>query len=297
MALAPLVLLRRAFLFMLVLAALSPAEALAYQCSRTGMNYGPSLIWMSRTIPYWVSGPLAVKNVPHDQALAEVQGAFHTWESVSCTDLMLPFEGEQPGLKAGYDPSASDNKNVVVFIGSGWAYDQGIVAVTTNSYSTQSGIVFDSDIEVNNTAFTFVIVDATCQKSSGYMDLRNAVTHEVGHLLGLDHPPNLPQYKCDAMFASAPPCEIKKRTLAQDDIDGICSIYPKGQPNHQCFPPNGPTFKVVSSNDGLGGCTSMTSDGAVLAPLLLAVMGALGLSRRAQRPRSRRSSKARRPGA
>ena len=90
------------------------------------------------------------------------------------------------------------------------------------------------------------------------MDLRNSITHEVGHLIGLDHPPNTPRNAESTMFASAPACETKKRSLAQDDIDGICMIYPSGMPNQQCYPPDGPAFKLVENNDGYSGCSAVS---------------------------------------
>jgi matrixin len=257
---------------------LAPRAALAYACSRTGTNFGPSLIWTNRTIPWFISGTLGVKTVDHDLAVEEIKASFHTWEAVDCSDLSLPFQSEEQGLKAGFDAASDSNKNVVVFIPQGWPYDPGVVAVTTNNFDTRTGIIYDSDIEVNNQEFRFVVADASCDKRSGVMDLRNAITHEVGHLLGLDHPPNEPQFADDTMFASAPPCETKKRDLAQDDIDGICSIYPKAQPNHQCFLPEGPTFKVVSSNDGLGGCSAVS--GETVAPILLGLFALLLVRRR-----------------
>jgi hypothetical protein len=263
----------------LVLAGASP-EAFAFKCTRVGTNMGASLIWSTRTIPWFVNSALT-KDVPHDEALVQIRLAFQAWQDVVCSDLQLPFMGEQPGLKADFVPNGP-NQNVVVFVETMWTYDVGVVAVTTNAFDPHTGVIYDSDIELNGQYFKFVNADDGCDPRTGAMDVRNALTHEVGHVLGLDHPPNEPQYEDDTMFASAPPCETTKRTLKQDDIDGICSIYPKGQPNHQCFPPEGPNFTVVEQKNGLGGCSDVEGRAGASSAALIA-LGALLLLRRRRR--------------
>ncbi len=75
------------------------------------------------------------------------------------------------------------------------------------------------------------------------MDLQNTVTHEAGHFLGLAHPCEAdpgtatangvpvcsghPEMTSVTMFPSASPGEISKRTLAPDDVEGVCAIYPR----------------------------------------------------------------------
>jgi hypothetical protein len=272
----PLLRTRRLRALVVALAVLAPGEALAYKCSRVGTNFGPSLMWTTRTIPWWASDPL-VDSIPHDEALTQMKDAFLAWQNVPCTDIMLPFQGEMAGLKAEYNPMGP-NQNVVVFDPM-WPYDAGVIAVTTNTFDNTTGIIADTDIELNSANFHFVNADDGCIKATGSMDLRNALTHEAGHMLGLDHPPNTPEYADDTMFASAPPCETTKRTPKQDDMDGICSIYPKGLPNHQCFPPTDPSFKVVQQKDGFG-CSAVRSNrGSTLYALVLLALIAIRLRR------------------
>ena len=57
-------------------------------------------------------------------------------------------------------------------------------------------------------------------------DLANTATHEIGHVLGIDHSPR--DRRDDVRLA--PLGETSKRTLARDDIRAICSIYPAGEP-------------------------------------------------------------------
>jgi hypothetical protein len=257
---------------------LSGGEALAFKCSRVGTGFGPSLIWNTRTIPWYADAALFEVYGDAAKGQEDVIASFQAWEDVACSDITFPLAAIIPDLRAEY-VDEGENRNVVVALKSGWTYDRGALAVTTSAYDVKTGVVVDADIEINAEHFTFARVDPTCMPNAGTMDLRNTITHEAGHVIGLDHPPNTPSYEDVTMYASAPPCEDKKRTLEADDIDGLCSIYPVGNPTQQCYPPEGPSFMVTGSDDGFG-CT--TSGGAP-APWILAVL----LFRRRSRSRAR----------
>jgi hypothetical protein len=246
---------RRTAAWALWVGLLVPAEGWAFECSRTQMTVGPSLIWTTREVP-WFVGP-GVFALVGDEAKGreDVLASFAAWEDVSCSDLTLPFQGEA-AVVAGFD-EGGNNTNAVVVVDKLWPYQSGAIAVTTSAYDTRNGHVVDSDIEINAQAFRFARVeDVECRAGSSTMDLRNTLTHEVGHVVGLEHPPNTARYAEVTMFASAPACETKKRSLASDDMDGLCFIYPAGEPTQQCYPPDGPSFAVVAQDDGFGGCTS-----------------------------------------
>ncbi|MCK6548219.1 matrixin family metalloprotease [Myxococcota bacterium] len=233
-----------------------PGRAEAYKCSRAGGDTGPSLFWGKRELPWAVNAAATSDLASVEDAIAQVRAGHQVWEDIDCSDLTLPFAGAIPGLSAGFDQSGA-NRNAVVFVEAAWPYAAGAIAITTNAYDTRTGEILDSDIEVNGEDFRFTNADAPCDPKSGLMDVRNAITHEVGHVLGLDHPPNTTRYAETTMFASAPSCETKKRTLAPDDVDGICAIYPAGERTEQCYPADGPGFALVESNDGFGGCTCL----------------------------------------
>ncbi|HEX2569854.1 MAG TPA: hypothetical protein VH877_09890 [Polyangia bacterium] len=151
-------------------------------------------------------------------------------------------------------------------------YSAGAAAITTVFYSTDQktlGRIVDADIEFNAINFTFVNVPSSQQARPGTLsaDLENTLTHELGHFQGLDHtcwdgstanPPrdetgntipscgnlgSLPQAERDritmaTMYNYAGPNEIIKRTPEQDDINGICAIYPLARDPGQCLRPD-----------------------------------------------------------
>lgn len=184
--------------------------------------------------------------------------------------------------------------------------DRSTVALTTVLYDPETGRIFDADLEVNGwdgtgdgTALTNATSSAprgfyfTCADPAGLpactrygedgcyaFDLRNTVTHEAGHFVGLAHPcgdAGTPQ--CDAllppgetvayaqrtMYPATAAGETTKRSLSLDDVAGVCAIYPP---------------------DGGCGCGAGGAPGA-LAALLAALALRPRLTRR-QGPRTRR---------
>lgn len=124
------------------------------------------------------------------------------------------------------------------------AADRRAVAYTVTLYDPATGAIVDGDIEVNGwdgqlaganlttpptNGWYFTCGDdaPTCtaygQAGCTYMDLRNTVTHEVGHFLGLAHT----AVASTTMYSLTQPGETQKRTLSPDDVAGVCAIYPK----------------------------------------------------------------------
>lgn len=87
----------------------------------------------------------------------------------------------------------------------------------------------EADIIINsNFMFSGEVFD------SEKFDLFSILMHEMGHLLGLAHPPTISECSESTMFATAIPGEIKKRDLTDDDNICISTLYSTG-----VFPQNG----------------------------------------------------------
>lgn len=234
-------------------------EAGAFVRTR-GQNDGPYLWWGEKEIGY-VLDSNGSDDVSMDDLLGEVKASFQTWQDVKCSYLEFTFEGEATGRKAGYNQTpGAENTNLLIWYetSSDWRYQDGIIAVTTNTFDPYTGEIFDTDIEFNGSEFSF-----TAGNSHVLTDLRNTLTHELGHFVGLDHSP-LPE---STMYSTAPAGETSKRTLSDDDINGICAIYPNGQP---VDPGHG-----SGSDDRITGCAAAGDAGCSFLGAVLMLLALL----------------------
>ena len=147
------------------------------------------------------------------------------------------------------------------------------IALTTTTFNNKTGEIYDSDIELNAAAYVFTTVDGpTCSNPPPRpatncvgTDIRNTLTHEIGHVLGLDHASD----PTATMYPTAALGETSKRVLHTDDINGLCTIYPKGVAIAACATSQNPTNKTCGCGSG----------GEPLAGLAVA-LAALALYRR-----------------
>jgi len=156
------------------------------------------------------------------------------------------------------------------------------LALTWVSFDTGSGRITDADMELQDwngsTAtptghyLTCAASGALCDSLPGgpwglqgcvEWDLGSVVTHEAGHMIGLDHVTGI-----DAvMNPSLSPGNTTKRVLRPDDVAGACAVYPAGgQPSQVKL--SGWCVKPASKGCGCGS-GGPASLAWLLAPLLL----------------------------
>jgi len=164
-----------------------------------------------------------------------VTGAFDSWNEPSCTDFQL-VEGpltSNSTVQYKKDADWDENMNLVVWRDTEWPYGSAAFALTSVTYSSSSGRIADADIEVNSQMYDFAHLADSRVGETDEVDIVNTLTHEVGHLVGLDHADDDEA----TMYRSAPSGEVKKRTLHQDDFDGLCAIYPGNNRAERCTDP------------------------------------------------------------
>ncbi|MGC4122393.1 MAG: MYXO-CTERM sorting domain-containing protein [Myxococcales bacterium] len=259
-----------------------------------------------RKVPFTINES-GSKDAGAASSIEAARQSFLAWTAPECTDLQFIDQGTTSSYEIGYTQNAN-NINLVVwrestcvreapadaecFKSGGcnnlyncWEGSLQTIALTTTTFNNKTGELLDADIELNGAGFVFSTVDGpTCSNppprpatNCVATDVRNTLTHEVGHIVGLDHPDLSPEDTVDhthdaedTMYSSASLGDTNKRTLHQDDIDGLCAIYPKGEKTAAC----------LKRFDGIGNGCSCSAGGAPMGGLVAAVIALLGLPRR-----------------
>lgn len=214
---------------------LTAGAAAAYERSTT--SRGAPLEWNQRVIHYALNAA-GSDDIELAALEVEVQRSFAPWAEHDCAPLEFVYDGlTDAGTDLddiGFDLEGP-NQNVVVFREEREAWqvidhtgrprESTIIAATIVTFCEEKGgqcdlpgEILDADIEVNGAFFRFSIDETP---PANRFDLRNTLTHEVGHFLGFDHASD-PEA---TMFASAPVRETKKRSLEEDDIAALCDVY------------------------------------------------------------------------
>lgn len=239
------------------------SQALAY--TRTVSSQGKPLYWLGNDIPFSIN-----QAVPTGLAAAsvyeEIRLSFKTWSDQTCTCLRFKDEDVTPDNQLGYDQNnPKANKNLIIFQSSAWSHDARAVAITSNIFNEDTGEIVAYDMEINDVHFLFSL-DGLPRNGKATMDLRNVVTHEVGHVIGLDHSSD----RQSTMYASGLPGETKKRNLHADDISGLCTLYPQ----NACL---GTKPNSMEPGNGCGCHHSPTDSPALVSFVLFAMLGLLFL--------------------
>jgi uncharacterized protein (TIGR03382 family) len=161
------------------------------------------------------AGAPGIGDTSDDEA---IRRAFGTWDSVACS--FLQFQ-EQPWVEPAV--VAADGVNRIFWVTEGWPQDQRTtIALTFTFYRTDTHVITDADISNNAVYYMWTTTDSAVSQTT--VDVETILFHEIGHFVGLDHSQD-PQA---AMFASNN--KLIQRGPAQDDVNGVCSLYHNGQP-------------------------------------------------------------------
>jgi hypothetical protein len=164
---------------------------------------GEPVRWPHLPVPYTVSEP-----VP--EVADALHAAFDNWASVE--DASVAFEEQDAPLRP--PPVGPDSVNVV-FMDPAWPFGDAALAMAS-VWADRDGNLVAFDIQIAPDA------DWSIDGGVDGYDLEAAVTHEVGHALGLEHTP----IRQATMYASQGRGEVWRRDLARDDEAAIAFLYP-----------------------------------------------------------------------
>jgi hypothetical protein len=287
-------------------AVLASRSAGAYVRARASGTSSP-VSWPNPAVMLEVTRPADGFSIAADDFRAEAAAAVAAWSypALACTAVSLTVA---PGFAAN-DEVAFDGHNRIITRTGDWPHDRSQVALTTVFSRSRPGALADeiieADIELNDADWDWAIIpdpDGTTlgQHVAMAFDVRSALTHEVGHFIGLAHdclqagdataldnagnePPacasipaaEAPQILGATMYAFMNPGDVNWRSLSDDDARAACDIYPRE------------SVPMV-----LGSCGVAASREGAVSPIedlaLFAGLAALGLTCRARRSRRAR---------
>jgi hypothetical protein len=191
------------------------------QCVVSGKKLG----WRSSCVTVGVHELGSPRNgLSYDDVAPIVEQAFGAWMQADCGGAPPSIDVQMLGsLECGVSEYNSEvaNANIVLFREDRWPYvgAANAIGLTTTRFDTKTGDLWDADIELNGAGATLSVGDPIIGD-----DLLSVLTHEAGHFLGLSHS-NDPTATMRAIYDPGHD-GADFRSLAPDDVAGICEVYP-----------------------------------------------------------------------
>lgn len=266
---------------------------------RTGPTAaGKSLFWKSGCVFVTVDAA-GTNQVNGDAEFDAVDASIAEWnDNVASCSFMQIVQTARANVEVG-----RDQKNVIKFRDTTWCrpaikndparcYSPSAAGITTAVFvddadSERDGEIVDADIELNGADFAIADMGQTTGTNSCESEISNTLTHELGHLLGLEHPclaagdpPRTdgfgdPVPACSAtsdpdileatMYNFQDCGETKKASLSQDEIDAICTIYPTATDPGVC--------EAVGGKDGCCQSSAAPNPASLVLGLGLLLLG------------------------
>jgi hypothetical protein len=276
---------------------------------RTGRTPGGHYLYWASGCAIVATGAEGTRAIAGDTELDVIAEVFAHWntEVAGCSYMTLVDAGTREEHEVG-----RDKVNIIKFRDVSWCrpavdddpprcYSTNTAGVTTVTYvndpgGSRDGEIVDADIELNGVDFALAVNGVTLDDGACLSELANTLTHEVGHLLGLEHTCRVPEdpERVDGNGDPVPLCagvtdpvirdatmfnfqdcgETKKATVEPDDVAGVCAAYPLADDPNECRSPGDPA-----------GCCDAGGASSPAAPLALSGLVVLGMLRVTRRRR------------
>jgi len=172
--------------------------------------------WDATCLTYYLETASSADLV-REEVEPQLAAAFNEWNRVEGAFPVFGYGGASCGGPVGLEPLLW--RNMVVFreAEGSWLHPPRVVGLTSTTIDDGSGFIIDADIEFNGEHQRFAIDGDPLA-----FDLRQIATHEVGHMLGLNHTP----VEEAVMYESTEKGLRDKYFLHPDDIAGLIASHP-----------------------------------------------------------------------
>lgn len=210
---------------LLISAAAKTVEAYSWQFADEASSV--RLRWKTSRITVAVSSSLVKQSLaikPDSDIGGAIRRSFEAWEKVANVKFEIIAIDKQAVSAAGKSGDgvslltvAQMPENLFLFGGDG----AGEVSARTRTFFNSKGIILEADIVLNP------YQQFSTDGSIGTFDLEATLTHEIGHLLGLEHStvPGATMFEHQGKNGIYGLPNLSARTLADDDIAGVRALY------------------------------------------------------------------------
>ena len=200
----------------MVVALAVPSGAAAYEIATSDNEEQWLLHWDTRLVPFNIQLH-GEEGVPPEEMEAALVAAFRSWGEVPEAGVLFYQDFTEADRVA-----EADSRNVLFWTEESWMHDRAVIALTSINYYPDTGIIADADIDFNGQDYTWTVTDTNVR-----IDVQAIATHEIGHLVGIDHSED----DLAAMYAyydvtPAGVGETRQRVLNGDDKAAIAFLYP-----------------------------------------------------------------------
>lgn len=192
-----------------------PSTSQAYTLKRT--TTGEQIRWARERVALRI-----------DPALEHMLGAANVRAAATmASDSWRGFPGVpdleiEQGAPTPYDANHRGN---AIYLLRHWPFEPNQLAVTLVTFE-QNGKVLGVDVLVNADK-SFALLGQTDPAATDHYDIAAVLTHEFGHVLGLDESFGHPEA---TMFPQIRLGEFHQRELSVDDEDGVIAVYEAPMP-------------------------------------------------------------------
>jgi Matrixin/IPT/TIG domain len=169
--------------------------------------------WASMPVSFWINQS-GCPQIPNGSEFQAVQSAFQTWQNVSTASVSFQYNGTTTIPTVG-----EDGLNVVTFVDGSVPLGSETIAATFSFFNvdgTGTLVIKEADIAFSTS------VNFSTSGEPGKYDIQSVATHEIGHLLGLDHSALL----SSVMSPYGAAGQLDQRTLSYDDMAAVTWMYP-----------------------------------------------------------------------